>query len=301
MKTTIFRHPWRVLAGMSVLLLTVAPLAAMPTVKTISGGPSYGHVNGSTSLAARFHTPVGLAMDPSGGFMYVADFGNNVIRVLDLGADNTFDFATAGITNPIGVAVDSDGNVYVLNRGNGRNGSVVRFDDYGNPYPLAASVSGLTNANGIALDRLANIYLTVSNKVVKITPAGVRTTLATITHKGASLQGIAVQDDHWLAVCDYTSNGIVRINLDTGVATNLTGFNGPGDHFGTKAYAKFNHPYGIAAAGGGLLIVSDYSNNRVKVVDSAGTVTNLYGVASSGARPLFHARGTPPPRAVTLP
>ena len=29
-----------------------------------------------------------------------------------------------------------------------------------------------------------------------------------------------------------------------------------------------------------MLIVADYGNNRVKVVDSAGTVTNLYGVSS---------------------
>ncbi|HTL58683.1 MAG TPA: FN3 associated domain-containing protein, partial [Candidatus Limnocylindrales bacterium] len=60
-----------------------------------------------------------------------------------------------------------------------------------------------------------------------------------------------------------------------------TGFNGAGDHFGTKAFAKFNQPMGVAATGGGMLVVADYGNNRVKVVDSGGTVTNLYGVNSS--------------------
>ena len=38
---------------------------------------------------------------------------------------------------------------------------------------------------------------------------------------------------------------------------------------------------GLAKAGNGMLIVADYGNNRVKVVDSVGTVTNLYGVSSN--------------------
>ena len=43
----------------------------------------------------------------------------------------------------------------------------------------------------------------------------------------------------------------------------------------------FNQPMGLAKAGNGMLIVADYGNNRVKVVDSVGTVTNLYGVSSN--------------------
>ncbi|MCX6913513.1 MAG: fibronectin type III domain-containing protein, partial [Verrucomicrobia bacterium] len=47
-----------------------------------------------------------------------------------------------------------------------------------------------------------------------------------------------------------------------------------------KTDAKFNQPMGLAKAGSGILIVADYGNHRVKVVNSVGTVTNLYGVSS---------------------
>ena len=79
--------------------------------------------------------------------------------------------------------------------------------------------------------------------------------------------------------------------LTNHAVSNLTGFNGAGDntniwdttpnHPVTKATAMFNYPMGLAKAGNGMLIVADYGNNRVKVVDSAGTVTNLYGVSSN--------------------
>ena len=42
---------------------------------------------------------------------------------------------------------------------------------------------------------------------------------------------------------------------------------------------------GLAKAGNDILIVADYGNNRVKVVNSIGTVTNLYGVSSTSGTP----------------
>ena len=88
-------------------------------------------------------------------------------------------------------------------------------------------------------------------------------------------------------MCDATRNGILLVDPASGSASELTGFLGQGDHFGPSGFAQFNRPYGIAAASGGLLVVADNGNNRVKVVDAAGTVTNLYGVNSEllGHRP----------------
>src|SRR5207244_3716721 len=109
----------------SALWLAVAGANAMPVVKTLGGGPSQGHpgfsgyVDGTTSSQAKFHTPIGLALDSSGNFLFVADRDNNAIRVLNLSADQTTTFTTDSIDQPVGVAVDSSGNVYVLNRGSG--------------------------------------------------------------------------------------------------------------------------------------------------------------------------------------
>jgi hypothetical protein len=237
-------------------------------------------VDGDTAAAALFNTPVGLALDSSGNFLYVADRGNNAIRTLNFSGNLTFTFATYGVDQPVGVALDKAGNVYVLNHGNGADGTVLEFDVFGNFMGTLAS--GLHDANGLVVDGLGNIYVTVNgNAVLLIGPDGTTTTLATISAASIELRGITIMNNGFLAVADSAGNGIWLIDPSTSTVSQLTGFNGAGDHFGTKAFAKFNQPVGVAATGGGMVVVTDSSNNRVKVVDSAGTVTNLYGVDSS--------------------
>jgi hypothetical protein len=267
----------------SVLLLSAVNLTAAPVVTTISGGPSAGYRDGDTTLTATFHTPIGLALDSSGNFLFVADRDNNAIRVLDFDGNLTSTFATYPIRHPVGVALDSLGNVFVLNFNDGVDGSVVEFDSTGN-Y-LTTLVTGLPSARGIALDSLNNVYVTANNDtILQITSDGTQIPVATIqadANGAPVLQGIAVTSSGYLAISDSGRNGILVVNPTTGTVTNLTGFNGAGDRFGSRTFAKFNDPRGIAASGGGVLIVADFGNNRVKIVDSIGTVTNLYGVNSN--------------------
>ena len=176
MKTTIFNRPWRASHQASsglwasgaaltaaLLLLATANLSAGVqngvVVGSVCGGglpPFYGYVEGNpvTTIDAQFHTPIGLALDSTGEYLFVADRDNNAIRVVDLhllppGHYNlTYTFAPipgftpAGtITNPVGVALDADDNVYVLNRGNGNNGTVVVFDYDDDGYAFATNAS----------------------------------------------------------------------------------------------------------------------------------------------------------------
>jgi hypothetical protein len=309
MKTTPFQRPQRggspVAFGCAVAavwLLGFASLKAAPTVAWVAGGPSatnsnyYGYTDGNTAEYSQFHTPIGLAVDSTGNYLYVADRDNNAIRELDLGGNETITFTTNSISQPVGVAVDSSNNVFVLNYGKGTNGTVLKFDLYGDL--LATNATGLTNAGGIALDRIGDVYVTASNRLMEITAAGVVTNVAVITNAGTSLLGIAVQNHGpnagMIAACDAGNNGIWLINPSTGAATKFAGFNGAGDNISgspnwqfpyltgvSAANAKFNHPYGVAEVGDGGLVISDYGNNRVKVLNVAGTVTNLYGVNSN--------------------
>jgi len=296
MKMIIFKHRWRsatrfsfVPGILSALLVTCSGLIAAPTVTTLTGGPSqanhkfFGYVDGDTKTFAQFHTPIGLAFDSAANFLVVADRDNNAIRLVDLAGTltATFDISDTNLLNkPVGVALDVFNDVFVLNQGDGSNGSVVVFDNFGDFIVTLAD--GLYNANGIALDGGDNVYLTVNNDtVLKISPGGDITTVATISDSGTILQGIAVLANGNLAVCDAGNNGVYLINPATQTVTILTGFNGAGDHFGTKATAKFRQPYGVAEASAGVLVVTDYGNHRVKVVDPLGTVTNLYGVSSN--------------------
>jgi len=214
----------------------------------------------------------------------VADKTNNAIRKLDLDLNQTITFATNGINRiyrPVGVAVDGGGSLYVLNQGDGVNGNVLTFNQFGNF--LGTNASGLANANGIALDAGGNIFVTVNNvSIIKVPRSGPITTIATIPDASAVLQGITVRDDGVLAVCDSGRHVILLVDPATGSATRLTGIlDTPGDQFGTSDFAQFNQPRGLANAGDGWLVVTDYGNNRVKKIDPSGTVCNLYGVCSN--------------------
>jgi hypothetical protein len=327
MKTILFKCPsrtskqtsaglWASRAALTAALLLLAVANVRAGVQNgvivgslCGGGPTnatvfYGYVEGnpSTGVDAKFNYPVGIAIDSAGDYLFVADCTNNAIRAVEFSSSPppvnhsyfTYTFApipgftpSGTISRPVGVALDSDDNVYVLNRGNGKNGTLVVFDSYGDL--LATNAVALTNANAMALDGTGNVYVTASNYLFKITSAGVKTTVTNVP--GANLRGLVVMGSNMIAVCDSAQHGIWLINATNGATNVLTGFNGPGDnnniwtntpnHPVTNTIAKFNQPMGLAKAGNNMLIVADYGNNRVKAVDALGTVTNLYGVTSN--------------------
>src|SRR5258708_2522988 len=210
MKIKSFRRFARAACGLrvpaamacSVLLLSANHLAASAVVKTLTGGPYYGnplfygYADGDTAQVAQFHTPVGLALDTTGNLFLVADRDNNLIRFLDIAANQTFTFdiaATNLLYKPVGVAIDSDNSVYVLNHGNGSNGSIYTFNNFGEA--IATNGTSLVNANGLALDGSRNIYATINNNtIIQISPFGVRSTVAIITNAGTVLDdGVVVE------------------------------------------------------------------------------------------------------------
>ncbi|TMP99068.1 MAG: hypothetical protein E6L09_10355 [Verrucomicrobia bacterium] len=137
------------------------------------------------------------------------------------------------------------------------------------------------------MDSHTNVYVTVQgNTVIRISPAGVASTVATIAQAGASLQGLVVKRDGHIAVCDAGRHGIYLIDPTTGVVTTVAGFHGVGDfttanNVASSTTAQFNQPYGVAEAGDGTLVVTDNGNHRVKAVLASGVVSNIYGVSSN--------------------
>src|ERR1035437_5919591 len=293
----IFFSQWpRLLAALGLLLLTSGRLQAQPTVTSLGGGsvapPFYGYIEGNTWSVAKYNMPTGMALDPSGTYLLMADYNNNAIRLVSHVGDHaaslttTFASASAGISHPLAVVVDAATNVYVLNHGNGNDGAVLHL---GGIYlssslpivypPLAQS---LVNATAMAMDGYNNLYVTVNgNKVIKVTPGGAVTTIGTVSLAGTALQGIAVMDNGQLALSDAGNNGIWMMNPITGTATQFTGFHGAADAIGLASTAAFRTPETISKAGGGVLVVADRGNNKVKLVDPAGTVSLLYGVSSN--------------------
>ena len=105
-------------------------VAATGAVSTLAGSGTAGFADG-TGPAARFFNPTGVAFD-GGGTLYVADQSNSRIRrivaatgVVSTLAGSTQGFAdgtgpAARFSNPVGVAFDGGGTVYVADQSNHR-------------------------------------------------------------------------------------------------------------------------------------------------------------------------------------
>lgn len=113
-------------------------------VHTVAGDGIPGAVDGSAS-AARFDTPCGVAVDAA-GTIYVADTGNNAVRVISPAGLVTTRAVQMpdGLIRPTGIALDGTGGLYVTDD----RGRVVEIhaDDRGRI--IAGSSAGFRDGTG---------------------------------------------------------------------------------------------------------------------------------------------------------
>ena len=132
--------------GMVCLLLAAGLLAVVrgqnynDIITTFAGTGSAGSSgDGGAATSAQLNSPTGVAVDSSGN-VYIADSGNDRIRKVAVSTGIITTFAGTGsagssgdggkatsalLNNPLGVAVDSSGNVYISDSGNHRIRKVV--------------------------------------------------------------------------------------------------------------------------------------------------------------------------------
>ena len=116
-------------------------------VETIAGNGVPGFADGE-ARKARFNLPTSLALSTDGRFLFVADTNNNRVRKIDLVTRRVSTFAggasigptldgpggQATLVRPIGLAMDSDGTLYVAELG---PSDIRRIDSQGNVTTLA--------------------------------------------------------------------------------------------------------------------------------------------------------------------
>jgi DNA-binding beta-propeller fold protein YncE len=273
------------------------------TVSTFAGGGSPGSADG-TGTYASFNFPFAVALD-SAGNIYVVDAANNKIRkITPAGVVTTFagsgDSGSADGTGtaasfflPGGVAVDSAGNIYVADTLSNKirkitpaavvttlagSGTLGSADGTG----TAASFS---SPSGVTVDLAGNIYVgdSLNNKIRKITPAAVVTTLAGIGTQGfddgtgtsatfRSPRGIALDSAGNIYVADTNNHLIRKLTSDP-----LAGYL---DANGTSA--QFNNPYAICLDASHNIYVADTGNQMIRKVDPSANVTTVAGQLTPG-------------------
>jgi sugar lactone lactonase YvrE len=130
----------------NAVIRRIRPTPAGPVVDTIAGNGVPGFADG-VGTSAFFDNPTGLALSPDFKFLYVADFNNFRIRRINLSTFVVDTLAGSGDQGDIdgppgdatfdqvfGLAVDSDGTIYVSEVG---SAIIRRVDPDGNVNTLA--------------------------------------------------------------------------------------------------------------------------------------------------------------------
>ena len=295
-------------------LLTAVAWAQPQTsyrIDTLAGGFAG---DGGPAVAARLNLPYDVAVDSSGN-LYITDRNNHRIRKVDSTGTITTIAGTgkdgfsgdggpasqAQLNFPTGVAVDGEGNLYIADAPNDR---IRKVDSIGTITTIAgtgeqgfsgdggpASQAQLDHPRAVAVDGEGNLYIADrnNNRIRKVDSTGTITTIAggggfgedggpaTQVHLNLPY-GVAVDGTGNLYIADTNSDRIRKVD-STGTITTIAGtgergFSGDG---GPATQASLNSPFGVAVDGAGNLYIADQYNNRIRRVDSTGTITTIAG------------------------
>jgi serine protease AprX len=166
----------------------VRKIDATGVITTIAGNGSDGYSgDGGPATAARLRGPQSVAVD-NAGRVYIADTGNNVVRMVD--ATGVITTVVAQLRSPSGVAVDIAGNLYIADTGahvvreltsagvlKVVAGTAGKSGNSGDGGPGAAAM--LNQPSGVAVDPAGNVYIAdTGNHVVREVAGGMIWTVA---------------------------------------------------------------------------------------------------------------------------
>ena len=292
-------------------------------ITTVAGGGYYpGPGNGGRATSAYLDAPNQVACAPNGS-LYIT--GTAQVRVVSasgiitaFAGNGSFNFggdnqpaSQALLAYPIGVAVKSDGTVYIADSENSRIREVsvdgvihtiagTGTAGYSGDNGLAENAE-ISHPYGLTLDSRGNIYFADNyNEVIrKISTSGLITTVAgngAYAYYGdggpatrgalANPTGVVLDGSGNLYIADTANNVIRKVAVD-GIITTIAG-NGTAGYSGDNGPAlgaQLNSPWFLALDGGGNIYVTDLGNNVVRKISSSGIITTVAGngtVADTG-------------------
>jgi sugar lactone lactonase YvrE len=244
----------------------VSPTGIITTVAGALAGFS-GDGGPATSAALLF--PLHVCLDGSGN-LYIADSGNNRIRMVDasgmittvagngteISAGDGGQATAASLHSPNSVFVDGSGNLYITEF----SFRVRKVDANGTITTVAGD--GFKNDNGSG----------------RFTGDGGQATAASLYYPG----GVFMDGSGNLYISDSGNHRIRKVDA-SGMITTVAG-NGTaafaGD--GGSATAAGLAPVGIFIDESGNLYIADRGNNRIRKVDASGMITTVAGNGTQG-------------------
>ena len=223
----------------------------------------------------------------------------------------------AGLPSPTGLAMDSSGNLYILETSIGRvrkvtaSGTITTYAGNGTSGFSgdggAATSAELFPGHGIAVDSSGNLYIAdlYNNRIRKVDPSGIITTFAgsgtanSIGQGGYSGDGgpatsamlnlpdaVAVDSAGNVYIVDSSNYRIRRVDKNTGVITTVAG-NGnvppnkqTANDGGVATQVPIEQPTSVTLDSAGNLYFSD--GGRVQKVDTSGTIRTVAGNGTLG-------------------
>jgi len=282
-----------------IAVLTTTSLAANPqSVTAIYSGDGSEFASSSSSIGSNLILRTVAGTSPAG---YRGDGGPAT---------------EASLSMPLGIAVDSSGNLFIADTSNG----VVRKVDhstgtistiagvYGSPdyngENIQATAAGLAPC-ALAVDESGHLFIVDCwNRLIRQIDlsTGLITTVAgnrndtppyyngdDIQATAASLcnpRGVAVDNRGNLFIADTNNDRIRQVNLSTGIITTVAG-GGTGDlgDDGLAKAATLSAPYAVAIDASGNLFIADTFNHRIRKVDHVTHIITTVagnGIAGSG-------------------
>jgi sugar lactone lactonase YvrE len=238
-------------------------------VVAVVAGEGQAGVRDGDAMRARFSDPFGVAA-AADGTIYVAD-GGDAQRIRRIGPDATVSTFAGGeqgfadgaatrarFSTPSGLALGSDGAIYVADTGNNK---VRRISRDGAVSTVAGVLAG-----------------------------GYRDGPAQQAQFNGPV-GVAVDASGRVIVADTYNDRIRAIQPDATVVT-IAGSGEPGAQDGPVAEARFDTPCGVAIDRAGTIYVADTGNGTVRMISMSGVVTTVAPLPLDGlVRPIGIAVG----------
>ena len=224
-------------------------------VTTVVGLGTSGFVNGD-STTAKFNSPTGIAVDPSGNLL-IADTDNHVIRRVNIKPLSVPAILISGSGNASGVQVSAEIDLLALG-----------LDPLKTYYFRWKS-----NTTGLTLP-LGHSFFTYDFPVVITDPASdLIPTSARLNSTVDPKAGVTT------LVFEYSTDPNM---LPPFYVRSLSGSATPGFADGLPANAAFSQPNGMAVNAAGEVFVADRLNHRIRKVTPAGLTSTFAGSGDAG-------------------